>query len=277
MSIRDRYIPLALIALTALALPTAACDDGEAAGEGRLAVSIYGEAFIEEGIPPGEPGCDGCVEDGWAVTFDRFLIVVTAVEIPGVARDDTARVFDLSRDSGGAGHPVVTFEVPAGHHHALDYTVAPAATLTPGNASVADVAYMADEGLAIYVEGRAERAGEVHTFAWGFTGETRYTACEIDAEVADGGEASAELTIHADHLLYDDLDSGEPQVVFDLIAASDADGDGSITRAELEARDISAESRYQVGSRPIDDLWAFIAAQTATLGHIDGEGHCAQN
>lgn len=272
MNIRDLCIPLTL---AALAVPTAACDDDDP-GQGPLAVSIYGEEFIEQGIPAGEPGCDGCVEDGWAVTFDRFLIVVTAVAIPGVARDDTARVFDLARGSGGAGHPVVTFDLPGGHYHTLDYTVGPAAALVAGNASEADVAHMGDEGLAIYVEGRAERAGEVRTFSWGFADEARYTACEIDADVVEGGEAAAELTIHADHLLYDDLDSGEPQVVFDLIAASDGDGDGDITRAELAARDISAESRYQVGSRPIDDLWAFITAQTATLGHIDGEGHCQQ-
>ncbi len=276
MSTRNPTRALAALALAALAAPTIACDDDTGAGQGRLAITIYGEEFIEEGIPAGEPGCDGCVEDGWTVTFERFLIVVAAVEIPGEARDDTARVFDLARTSGGAGHPVVTLDLPAAQYSALDYTIAPAAAPTAGNASEADVAYMRDEGLAVYAQGRAERAGEVRTFAWGFAETTRYSACEIDARVVDGGEAAAELTIHADHLLYDDLDSGEPQVVFDLIAASDGDGDGEITRAELEARDISAESRYQVGSRSIDDLWAFIAAQTATLGHIDGEGHCDQ-
>lgn len=270
MNLRDNLL------LSCLALATVACDGAADPGEGRLDISIYGEEFIEQGIPAGEPGCDGCVEDGWTVTFDRFLVVLTAVEIPGVTLDETARVFDLVRDSAGAGHPVLTFDVPAAHYAALDYTLGPAADAVAGNASAADVTYMADEGLAIYVEGRAEREGEARTFAWGFAGESRYTACEIDAHVLDGGEATAELTIHADHLLYDDLDSGEPRVVFDLIAASDADGDGSITRAELEARDISAESRYQVGSRDIDDLWGFIAAQTGTLGHIDGEGHCDQ-
>jgi hypothetical protein len=43
---------------------------------------------------------------------------------------------------------------------------------------------------------------------------------------------------------------------------------------ELRAIDITAEDNYQVGSRDIDNLWDFIEAQTHTLGHIDGEGHC---
>lgn len=265
-----RWAALALVA------PLGACDDIDDTGAGRLAVSIYGEAFIEQGIPGGAPGCDGCIEDGWTVTFDRFLVVVAAVDVPDGTPDDTARVFDLSRGSGGAGHPVTTLDVPAGRHRALGYTLAPAPAPIAGNATAADVGLMRDEGFAIYVEGRAERGDEIRTFAWGFDGVTRYTDCQIDAQVEDGGQAAAELTIHADHLLYDDLDSAEPQVVFDLIATSDSDADGEVTRAELEARDISAESRYQVGSRSITDLWGFISAQTATVGHIDGEGHCEQ-
>lgn len=268
----------ALIALAALTLPAMACDDTEDTGEGTLAVSIYGEEFIEEGIPPGEPGCDGCVEDGWAVTFDRFLVTVTALEArgPATVRDETARVFDLALGSGGDGHPVVDLPAPAGHYHQLDYTLAPAASAVAGNATADDVALMTGNGFSVYVEGTATRDATTKTFAWGFTDTARYTDCEIDAPVPDAGAAAAELTIHADHLLYDDLDSGEPRVVFDLLAASDTDDDGLITPEELAARDISAEARYQVGSRPITDLWAFVAAQTLTLGHIDGEGHCDQ-
>jgi hypothetical protein len=111
-------------------------------------------------------------------------------------------------------------------------------------------------------------------FAWGFAGVTRYVDCETAARVEAGGVGASQLTIHADHLLYDDLVSAEPRVVFDLIAASDGDGDGVVTAAELEGRDISGEARYQVGNAAVDDLWGFVAAQVGTLGHIDGEGHC---
>ncbi len=261
----------------ALAAIAAGCDDDDdAAGAGTLAVDVYGEAFIEEGIPAGAPGCDGCVEDGWAITFDRFLVVVQDIEVrgPQTLTGPEARVFDLTKASNGAGHPVFDRAASAGTYDALDYRVAPSSEPAVGNATTDDVALMAAEGYSIYVEGRAEKDGTTLTFKWGFDTDTRYTACETGAAVADGGTGRSQLTIHADHLLYDDLDSETPQVVFGLIASADADGDGTITPAELAAVDITGEARYQVGSRDITDLWGFVRAQTATSGHIDGEGHC---
>lgn len=256
----------------ALAAMAAGCDDDTATGEGTLAVSIYGEAFIEEGIPGGAAGCDGCVEDGWTVEFDRFLIVVTSVAVhgPETFRDDTPRVFDLAQASSGAGQAVVSFAAPAGTYDRLDYTIAPAGQTPVGDAD--DVAAVGEN--ALYVEGRATRGAEMVRFAWAFDTTTRYVDCETAARVEDGATGRSQLTIHADHLLYDDLVSAEPRVVFDLIAASDANGDGEVTAEELAARDISGEARYQVGNAAIDDLWGFVVAQVGTLGHIDGEGHC---
>jgi hypothetical protein len=142
------------LALVALAL---GCDDTDDAGQGMLAVSIYGEAFIEEGIPGGVQGCDACVEDGWTVTFDRFLVVVTSVEVrgPETVRDETARVFDLAEASEGAGQGVVEFAVAAGTYDRLDYTVGPAAAGLVGDAE--DVAAVGEN--AVYVEGQASREG----------------------------------------------------------------------------------------------------------------------
>ena len=269
---------LAMALALALAATAVGCDDDDedAAGTGTLAVDVFGEAFIEEGIPAGTAGCDGCVEDGWAITFDRFLIVVQDIEVRGaetVAAPE-ARVFDLAKPSSGGGHRVFDRAAAAGTYDALDYRVAPSREPAVGNATTDDVALMAAEGYSIYVEGRAEKDGTTLTFNWGFDTDTRYTACETQATVADGGTGRSQLTIHADHLLYDDLDSETPQVVFGLIASADADGDGAITPAELAAVDITGETRYQVGSRDITDLWGFLGAQAHTVGHIDGEGHC---
>lgn len=89
------------------------------------------------------------------------------------------------------------------------------------------------------------------------------------------GEVPGEITIHGDHLFYDDLFSETPNVAFDLIAAADKDGDGVITELELRKLDIRAQDRYQVGDlTAITDLWSFIEQQTTTLGHFNGEGHC---
>ncbi len=107
-----------------------------------------------------------------------------------------------------------------------------------------------------------------------FDTDTTYVNCETDQKLEDGGQATSQITIHADHLFYDDLVSDDPNVAFDLVASADTDGDGNVTEAELAALDISGEDRYQVGDLPVTDLWGFISAQTKTLGHIDGEGHC---
>ncbi len=62
---------------------------------------------------------------------------------------------------------------------------------------------------------------------------------------------------------------------FQLFADADADGNHAITLDELAAVDITGLANYQVGNATdVTDLAAFVVAQTATLGHIDGEGHC---
>ncbi len=260
------HTALSRIIITAT-LTTALTSCGD--GEGAYRVTIYGEAYIEDQIPAAD------VIDGWTITFDEFLIVVGDITIAdGAVAVDGWRVFDLAQSSGGAGHELAVATVPAGSYSALSYRVGPNADASAGNASDAQVAMMRDAGYSVFATGAATRGAESYSFSWGFTTDTTYGPCETSAEVSASAEGASELTIHADHFFYDDLDSAEPNVAFDLIAAADSDGDGDITQAELAALDITGQARYQVGSRDITDLWGFISAQTSTLGHIDGEGHC---
>jgi len=255
-----------LLGLTLLA----ACNGG---GEGELKVQIYGEEYIEAGIPAEE------FADGWAITFDSFLISVGEVAVAETGADPAVaeprfQIFDLAIDSGGAGQAVAAGTVPTGAYDETHYVIAPSGDAVAGNASAADVARMVDGGLSVYAAGSATKGGEVKTFAWGFTTRTRYAACESGAVVATAAPASVQLTIHGDHFFYDDLFSETPSLRFDLIAAADGDGDGDITQAELAAVDIRPLDSYQVGSTGITDLWHFVEHLTSTLGHIDGEGHC---
>jgi hypothetical protein len=246
----------------------AGCSDQEE-GEGTLRVSIYGEEFIEHTIPA------DVVVDGWQIDFAKFLVSVGDISADEIGLEGHF-VFDLTQASGGDGHDVGTLTVPAGTVAHLDYRVAPSTTATPGNATAADADLMNGMGYSVYVEGTATRGAETIAFAWGFDTDTRYVECETEQRVTDGGEATSQMTIHSDHLFYDDLELPEPNVAFDLIAMADFEPDGTVTSEELSAVDITGLSNYGVGSRDITDLWAFIAAQTATLGHIDGEGHCEQ-
>lgn len=258
--------------LLTLSSGLAACGGDDEYASGTLAVHIYGEEFAEEGIPA------DVFADGWAISFDKVLLSVGDVSA-AVEENDPAltspeyRIWDIALPSGGVGHEVAAAAVDGGPYDHVAFRVAPSADAVAGNATAEDVELMRDGGHGLYVAGRAERDGDSLAFAWGFSGATSYRECEGTALV-DGGEHTTTLTIHMDHLFYDDLFSPEPLVAFDLVAQADADGDAVVTQAELAAVSLDTQERYQVGSTGIDDLWSFIDQQTSTVGHIDGEGHC---
>ncbi len=259
-----------IVAVT-LSLAIFGCGDP---APGTLEIRIYGEGFIEEGIPAAE------LSDGWAVKFDRFLVGVSDVKAarghgaPDLT-DAQQRIFDVATPSMGKGALVATAMVPGGAFNHVSYRIKPAtagAMAAPGLVAGA-LDGMVAAGEAVRVEGKATKDGKTVSFAWGFKASVFHRECRGTAKV-DGGSAATQITIHGDHLFYDDLFAAEPKVAFDIIAASDKDGDGTVTAAELAGKDISKEARYQVGSTKITNLWDFISRQVTTVGHIDGEGHC---
>ena len=247
-----------------------ACEEDP--GEATLRITAYGEEFIEDRIP------EEVFVDGWSVDFDRFLVAIGEIQADGAPLEGTF-VVDLTSPSMGQGHELGELRLAAGDHPRIDYRIAPIArsvVATPIAATEDDVAQLVDVGASLWVEGRAAKDDRTVAFAWAFSTDTRYVDCETAAPLVDGDEAEGQITIHADHLLYDDLDSEDPNVAFDLVASADANGDDQVTAQELQAVDITTEARYQVGSRDVTDLWSFIEVQTRTVGHIDGEGHCEQ-
>ena len=256
---RRALLPL----LTALA-----CAPEPAAAD--LALSIYGEEFIEEGIP-----ADVFV-DGWSVEFGRFLISVGEVEVGGQPlgpADTRYRIYDLVQGGGGLAVGRATADLAALRD--LRYDIGPSEDAVGANVEAEAVAMMRAMGYSLYVTGVATKGGASRSFAWGFSGRTDHAGCDAGAPVS--GQVDAEITIHGDHLFYDDLTSETPNVAFDRIASADKDGDGDVREDELRAVDIRAEDRYQVGDRTdITDLWSFIEAQASTVGHFNGEGHCGE-
>jgi hypothetical protein len=218
-----------------------ACGDDDA-GTGTIHVRVYGESFIEDGIPAEE------MHDGWAVTFDRFDLSLHDIVVAGVTLEDPGPR-DLAAASGGDGHEVGSVTAAARDHDEPSFTIA-----------------------RVEVEGSAEKDGTVKSFHWLFTEPTRYERCETTTSVEQNREATFQITIHADHFFYDSLVSEEPQLLFGALADADVDADGSITETELRAAgDIGA---YDPGNEEIEDLWSWLVAQHRTLGHVDGEGHC---
>lgn len=223
---------------SALFLTIACAEDGE----GTVVVTAYGESFIEDGIPADEVG------DGWAIAFDRFVVNIEDVRVAGSSIDVKNKI-DLSKSSSGDGHELGSALVAEGSYTHGAYTL-----------------------TKVEVEGSATKGDETKTFSWVFDDATRYDECETTTEVSADGNATFQITVHADHLFYDSLVSEEPDVLFQALADADANHDGEITQQELRDTDIG---NYDPGSEDgIDDLWTWLTAQTRTLGHIDGEGHC---
>jgi len=238
-----------------------------------LEINVWGETYVEDKIPKGD------VEDGWDITFDRFLIVLGNVNLTNKSGQtgsvqSSMKVFDLKK-KGAQGYS--NSSTPAGSWDALSYEVSSADTKTiSANASEADLAFMKKNGFSIYLEGKATKVNQTKTFRWGFKTQTVYKNCELKA--LGGEKSTVQLTIHADHFFYDDLESEDVKLRFDAIAKADKDKDGQVTLKELDAfggKDFAGLSQYGVGRySSVTDLGAFIKQLSRTLGHIDGEGHC---
>lgn len=216
----------------------AACGDGD----GSVTVTAYGESFIEDGIPASE------IDDGWAVDFSLFSVQIEDVTVAGAALTQTSTV-DLSQASSGAGHVLGSVSASEGEYSDASFTIA-----------------------RVEIDGTAVKGTDTKSFSWVFDAPTHYTECDTTTTVTEGGEASFQITVHADHLLYDSLVSEDPKVLFQALADADTDVDGAITEAELKATGIGS---YDPGSEGgVDNLWDWLIAQSRTLGHVDGEGHC---
>ncbi len=270
MNFSKTVMTILLAGLAALASIGIGCsDDGSATG--TLGLELWGEEYIEDGIPATE------FADGYAVTFDMFLINLGGITVAKegsspIIDEQEMRVWDLTMQGP---FDIASAVASAGHYDHTAYSIARATVASvSGNATDDDLQLMIDEGYSVYVAGSATDGASTKNFAWGFDTETVYDPCHSEAVLADGSEATVQITIHGDHLFYDDAVSASPDLLFGEIALADANDDSEVTASELADYDITTLSNYGVGSLDIFNLWDFISHMTSTLGHIDGEGHC---
>ncbi|HEU5075051.1 MAG TPA: hypothetical protein VFU02_12765 [Polyangiaceae bacterium] len=250
-----------------------------------MQVSVWGEEYIEVGIPAEE------FEDGWSVKYDDFLIVLGDVSLEkqaGAERGSLAAVVLFDLTEAGPQTFGTLDGLPEGHWEEFGFSnlVASDATERGNGVSAEKWELMVGEGYSVYVTGTASKDDEHKHFAWGFSKPVRYAGCvDVGAGqrtpglmLGDGADAEAQLTIHGDHLFYDDLVSPEAKLRFAVIAAADADDDGEVTLEELAARELAelsaAEGAYGVGAFDVDDMRGFVEAAALSLGHFNGEGHC---
>ena len=83
---RHANLKLGCFAVLGLGLGLTACGDDDETGSGSLTVLLESEDVIIEGL---EPGTDGeNIQDGWAVSFDRYIAVIGDVDVT-FSTDDT--------------------------------------------------------------------------------------------------------------------------------------------------------------------------------------------
>ncbi|WP_437827575.1 hypothetical protein [Sorangium sp. So ce1153] len=272
---------LAVAALAAGAL--AGCGGDGASGTGSVAFSTWGEDYIEQEIPAAD------LADGWSIQYQKFLFVLRNVTVADREGNVGARMqgsilFDHTK---AGAKPVVTFDdLEARPWESVSYEIGPvdADTALEG-ATEEDRALMLAAGASVHIEATARKGDVEKRLDWTFSLATRYADCkgeragkETDGVlVTNGGTDTVELTIHGDHFFYDDLQAATAARRFAPIAAADADDDGAVTLEELAAVRLGAieEGTYGTGSAGnVDDLGAFVAALSRTIGHYRGEGEC---
>jgi hypothetical protein len=280
MKILEKRTVCRIILGLSAALTTGACVEAP----GGLRLTTWGEAFIEQGIPAaGGPDEEGFV-DGHAMRYDTFLVVLGELRVEDAEGDVAAeraesRVFDLTRPGP---HAVVRLEdVPAGRWSGISARIAPDPAAVAGNATPAQLEEVRTRGASVIARGTlTTTSGAALRFDWAFDTATRYEDCtDADGDpgvvVPSGGVVEAQLTVHGDHLFYDDLQSPEARLRGWAIAGADADRDGVVELQELARVGIDGLTGYGTGGDgEVDELGAFVRALTRTLVHFQGEGHC---
>ncbi len=265
-----------------------ACGPG---AEGSVRFSVWAEERVERGYPA------TLLADRWAITFERYLVSLGEATLSrdGEVLTSPRRVVaNLQRGR----QPTHAFEgVPAGRWN-VGFVVEPpgdAAEVGEG-ATGADVARMRAEGWSYLLEGRATKTG-VGTFSFsvGFPLRVRGVECTNGVDgtlgliVGEGRETDAELTVHAEHMLYDRLGTHrDVQLRFDAWAF-EATADAPITREALQRQSLlslrgrgggalvdeaGAPVVYEPGSYAVDTLDDFVLQSLRDQVHLNGGGLC---
>jgi hypothetical protein len=289
-----RYVPLLL--LPALH----ACGDAEDGPTGSVEVRISGQAFAKQGWPITIDGETLEFEDGWSVRFEHVIASVSAFRLGDEGREVIARnppgfVVDLQKGDFVLWNLA---DVPAQRFRDVGYQfTSPAAdAVSMGSVPEALIEAMRSEGYALFIQGTGEKQGRSVTFQFGIPGEVTTSAClnghdETDGViVGEGRTARAEITLHMDHLFWDDHDAEEPRLLFGPLAYAAGDDD-LVTLDELAAQrltdlhDADGAPLTDADDNPIvyvprvelpdNNLREYLIDTALTLGHFNGEGHCA--
>lgn len=291
----------------AVACALAGCGDDSGSGSGRVQVFVEPEDTIPEGLEPGTG--EENIQDGWTVTYDKFLVAVGNFRASRSAAPDdelsepTEYVVDLKNVPAG-GLVIAEFddvEATRWDRVGFDLPNASSSADRAEGTSQADYDFMVDNGYSLYVEATMSNpdgqscaptmpedctATETVQFKWGLAAGTSFDDCAPESgdagfAVPSGGTAQVKPTIHGDHWFFTNITQGAEitERHAQWIADCDLDGDGETTLDELmdvQAADVFPSPPYNLSGAivSIETAYDYLEAQSRTLGDFQGDGEC---
>lgn len=300
--IRNHRTLAIVMAVAAASAGSIGCSDS--AGEtGTAQIFVEPEDSIPEGLEPGSG--EENIQDGWAVRYDRFLVVIGNIRASRSGGDErlgSSDVFALDlKNAPAGGYVIATFEDAAAVRYdrfGFDLQNAKAGVKTLAPTADADVTMLVDNGWSLYIEGALTKAdGESCApggdtcqpatevaFKWGFAAGTSFDDCATEDgltgfAVPSGGTAQVKPTIHGDHWFFSNITSGAEitQRYAQYIADSDLDHDGETTLDEMKqvkAADVFPSPKYNLSGQSISTAYDYVLTQARTLGDFQGDGEC---
>ena len=284
MSIRD-WILLVLIGAL-----VAGCASGES---GDLRIVLDDDPAITRGMDAGSGRAQ--IQDGWSVSFDRYLIVLGEISLaidgaysPLVVAQQ--RVIDMrALPPRGMLLELIT-GLQATRFQRFGYTL-PATTSDDENAI--------DDPWSHWIEGRLTktdgqscppnqpcRQSDEIAFRMQVNAPAQYQFCANELGITGvaipaGGVGEALISLRADHLFLNGFVSGHTQLEYraQWLADADLNADDLVTTEELAsipAGELFDPMLYSTAGAPwpIDTALDFVRAQLITIGHFQGEGEC---
>jgi hypothetical protein len=248
--------PAGLALAAALGLGADGClPDDERPPPGVVTVWLEGAEGLEQRVP-------FVTDDGWSITFDRVFVASSGVDDEdGDEAEDGASpctfyydtemraVYDVAVPGprllghfGGLGECDV--EVEWGRFGLSPDVLGPGVSTDDVRSIVVNAILAGSRGApALYVTGAASKGDRRKSFAWPFSRRFTSGLCGLERDepffrrhLGVSAALDAVVTVHPEWLFADALDLAAARLRFDPLAAADdrGDGDGQVTRAELE-------------------------------------------
>jgi hypothetical protein len=254
---------------------------------------IEAEDTIPNGLDPGTE--EENIKDGWQIRYTKYLQTLSSFKASSSSGDGApiqhadAVLLDMKALPTG-GKVIATFDgVAAIRFDKVEYdSPAVSASVTKdATVSQADFDMMKAANANLYATGTATKGATTINFSFLIAGASHFDNCGPETgdkgfAVTEGGTTQATATYHGDHFWFNAFPTGsEGQIdrLAEWLHRADADGNGTVTQAELDAGTAAVlfpSSDFNLGGSPVPVTSGstFLKAQAVTVGHFLGEGEC---